>query len=178
MSFTRTLYDKSALLQRDSTSKSIFDNITSDSSVKESNKSCFLRASPFSHFPQNSIPSAIIDLDSELRNQTRIAGDRLIPDKPICPDCKNCSSSLPCDCLHCLTSAEHTNGIECKDDIDLIPIYSRIEKPCNIFQGITINRFPVLCSNPQDEYKIPTNDIVGINSRLAVKDSYDSRNRI
>ncbi|MDD4938236.1 MAG: hypothetical protein PHX34_04470 [Candidatus Shapirobacteria bacterium] len=154
-------------------------NIISDVSVKESTKSCYLNQSPFMHFPQSSIPAGIVDLESRMRNQdtplSRCDSGNSYYDlnRPECTDCSNCSNSLPCDCLHCLTSKEHTNGIMCEDN-GLIPTYSRINRPCDILSGIIINRAEPLCYNPQDENHLPTNDIIGINTRTFSRDSYDN----
>ena len=175
MSFTRSMYDKCALIQRNTESNGPFSIIT-DKSVKESTKSCYLRQSPFSHSPHNSIPSGIVDLESQLRVQdrhlSRCDTTKYTP-KPKCEDCSKCDKSLPCDCLHCLTSKEHTNGIEC-EDTGLIPTYSRLNKSCNVLAGVNINRFEQLCENPQLDSKIHTNDIIGQNSRLAMRDSYNA----
>ena len=175
MSFTRSMYDSCALIQRDADSNGPFSLIT-DASVYESDKSCYLKASPFMHSPRSSIPANIVDLESQLRPYNQPLGkctsDRYIP-QPKCTDCSKCDKSLPCDCLHCLTTKQHTNEIEC-EDTGLIPSYTRTNKSCNTFAGVNINRFEVLCQNPQEVVKIHSNDFIGVNSRLKMRDSYNA----
>ena len=61
---------------------------------------------------------------------------------------------------------------ECKTN-NLVPEYTRINKPCNIFSGISINRFHPLCEDLQDTNKIQSNSYIGTSTRLQVKDAFN-----
>lgn len=43
--------------------------------------------------------------------------------------------------------------------------YTREKRPCNVLSGIQINRFDILCENPQNTSNIQNNSFVGINTR-------------
>jgi hypothetical protein len=157
-SFTRTSADKCALdldlAQSTDTYKYMTDNI------KENNTSCFLDQSPFMHNHFNSIPSTLIDYENDLYGQTRLNSrcteNKFNPnlEKPIDFSWRVC------------------------EDRKLVPEYTRVDKPCNLFAGISINRFHPLCDNVQDNDKIHTNEYIGINSRNVVKDSYNRESSI
>jgi hypothetical protein len=63
---------------------------------------------------------------------------------------------------------------ECSDN-GLVPEYTRLNKSCNVFSGITINRFHPLCEDLQQLNKIHSNSYIGTNTRLQIKDSYKSK---
>lgn len=152
-SFSRSLYDECALKKKDEESAGPFQYMT-DSQVSESTSSCFLGASPFQHNQLHSISSEYVDIESDLRGQTRNLSK--------CPEHKyNPNTAKP-------TSFSVK---QCTDNL-LVPEYTRINKPCNIFAGITINRFHPLCEDLQDAAKIHDNNIIGINTRLQVKDAF------
>lgn len=152
-SFSRGLYDQCALNKKDEESTAPFLYMT-DSNVSESTSSCFLGASPFQHNQLRSISANFVDTESDLRGQTRIWSK--------CPENKyNPDKAKPVE----------FNLKQCSDE-SLVPEYTRINKPCNIFAGITINRFHPLCEDLQELKKIHDNNIIGVNTRLQVKDAY------
>jgi hypothetical protein len=174
MSFTRSMYDKCSALKHDTESNGPY-SLISDVSVRKPKGACFLKTSPFMRVPTNSIPSDIVQLESELRNQTRPLGhcdkNKYTP-KPKCTDCTKCDSS--CDCLHCLTSKKYTNEIECKNDATgLNPEYTRFNKSYK--DDLFINRSENLHMNVQKSSRIGNSKMFGVNTRLSVRDSYDSR---
>jgi hypothetical protein len=168
MAFTRSMYDQCALKQNDADSGSPFSMIT-DTEVL--NKRCFYNSPAFLHSPSNSIPSGIVDLESELRSYNRPLGkcdvNRYTP-KPQCESCDNCGTESKCDCLHCLTTT-----VEDCSGIDLESIHTRLNRAKTSIPS-TQDRFEELAMNVQEESKIPSNAIAGINSRLEMKDSYDA----
>ena len=100
-----------------------------------------------------------IDLESDLRNQTRIA--TLCPRHKYIPRCNgNCPKSrttgYPCagECQRPNTN----NPPECPSRQSIIPVESvdtRQFKPCNSLSGVHINRFePGLLEDPQDPSRI------------------------
>jgi hypothetical protein len=155
-SFTRSAYDQCALDKKLQESTGPF-NYATDSEIIESKQSCFLGASPFMHNQFPSIPKESIDIESDLRGQTRNLSK--------CPSQKyNPNQQAP-----------FTSSIKECTDITLVPEYTRINKPCNIFSGITINRFHPLCDDVQSLNKIHNNTYIGINTRLHVKDSFKNK---
>ena len=157
-SFTRNAYDKCAMDLKNTDNEAIFSHNT-DSTITESSSSCFVSYSPFMAAPQNSVPSSIIDTESELRGQSQILG------------------KCPSNRFNPMTSQPIQRDIRlCSDEV-LMPEYTRINKPCNIFSGININRFHPLCEDLQDLNKIHSNNYIGSNSRLDVKDAHDNQKR-
>lgn len=152
-SFTRNAYDECELIKRDQESQSAFTWAT-DSHVAESKSACHVATSPFMQNPFKSVPHNITDIESDLRGQTKKAGKCAIhkydpsQQKPIVNPIKDCV------------------------DDRLVPEYTRMNKPCNIFSGITINRFHPLCEDLQDMNKISDNSIFGVNTRLQIKDAF------
>lgn len=156
--FTRSLYDGCALEKKNQESTDPFKWVT-DASVVESKTACFLGASPFQHNQFKSIPTDSIDIESDLRGQTRVL------------------SKCPEDKFNPFTSKKYQYSInECKDE-SLVPQYTRLNKACNIFSGITINRFSPLCDDLQDLNKIHSNTYIGTNTRLQVKDAFQKASK-
>jgi hypothetical protein len=152
-SFTRNKYDECALDKKYQETTGPF-NYSTDVATIESKESCFQGSSPFQHNPFKSIPSEYIDYESDLRGQTRNLSK--------CIDHSyNPSTQKPID----------FSLKECKDN-SLVPEYTRINKSCNIFSGITINRFHPLCEDLQQTNKIHQNNYIGSNTRLVIKDAY------
>jgi hypothetical protein len=149
-SFTRNSGDACALDQKNKESSAPFD-WTTDSTIRESSQSCFYATAPFSHNPYKSIPKESIDVESELRGQTRLLS-KCINDKYV-PNSSNAKWSIN----------------ECKD-IRLASEYTRVDKSCNL-AGITINRFQPLCDDAQSPTQIHNNAYTGVNTRLLVKDA-------
>lgn len=157
-SFTRNLYDECSLEQKNQENKNSFNWIT-DKNVVESKQSCYQGTSPFMHNPFKSIPMDSVDIESNLRGQhfksSRCSIHKFNPNN-------NPYSSYG-TALH-----------DCKDN-KLVPEYTRLNKPCNIFSGININRFTPLCEDLTDVNKIHSNNYIGVNTRLVIKDSFKNK---
>lgn len=173
--FSKSLYDSCNIKKKNQEStgpyKWVMDN------VKESPDSCWVQTSPFMHNQFQSIPLNVIDVESDLRNQTRILSrcpqTRFDPTKlENCKTCKKCNSGLPCECGHCRETKNEFKIKECSNKF-LVPNYTRVQKPCNIYSGITINRFNPLCDDAQELNSIHSNIYIGSNSRLQVKDNFE-----
>lgn len=153
-SFTRNAYDKCAFDATNAENDAIFQRNT-DSKVTDN--SCFVSFSQFSPTPRNSVPGAIVDTESELRGQTRLLG------KCVANRFDGVPPPQKTDLRLCGPQTENV----------LLPEYTRINKPCNIFSGMSINRFHPLCEDLQDLNKIHANNYIGSNSRLDIKDAHD-----
>ncbi|NBO99297.1 MAG: hypothetical protein EBU90_04110 [Proteobacteria bacterium] len=152
-SFTRNLYDNCALDKKNKESTAPFEYQT-DVAVIESKESCFQGAAPFQHNPFRSIPVESVDIESDLRGQN-------LP-----------NSKCPIHKFNPMTAKTAEWKIkECEND-RLVPEYTRMNKGCNIFAGITINRFHPLCEDLQSLDKIHSNTYTGTNTRLQVKDAF------
>ena len=112
------------------------------------------------HNPFKSIPFQNIDAESNLRGQTRNLSR--------CPSEKYNPYTEP--------KVEFPIPKECESK-GLVPEYTRINKPCNIFSGISINRFHPLCEDVQQLNKIQSNSYAGVNTRLQVKDAFAKKNK-
>lgn len=151
-SFSRSLYDECSLAKKDAESKGPFQWVT-DKHIKESDESCFEATAPFKQNPFKSIPESVVDIESDLRGQTRplsrCPSAKFNPEnkKEIISKLKECTSK------------------------NLVPEYTRINKPCNVFSGININRFHPLCDDLQNLGAISSNSVFGKNTRLQVKDT-------
>lgn len=119
-----------------------------------------------------------IDIDSDLRGQTRIssrcASHKYNPlANKFCNGCKNCDQGLPCGCRHC--QSKDVSGLkDCRPGI--IPVESldtRAFDACNPARSPYIDRFDYLCKNPQDLSRIifyPGNRRLGAETRLDMRD--------
>lgn len=119
-----------------------------------------------------------IDIDSDLRGQTRLLSDcpshKYSPQSySYCGSCNNCNQGLPCGCDHCKTKDVSNLG-DCRPGI--IPVESmdtRTWNGCNDLNGLYIDRFDHLCHNPQSPDRIffyPGNRRLGANTQLDMKD--------
>lgn len=176
-SFTNSLYDECNLQQKQKESTGPYNWITD--SVHESKADCFVSQSPFMHNTFRNVPSSTIDIESDLRNQTRLlsrcGSQRFDPTKfNNCQDCTKCNSGLPCGCEHCQNAKNEHKLNDCEKS-GLIPEYTRVNKPCNIFSGISINRFDPLIDDLQDSNKIQSNSYIGMNTRLGIKDAFKNK---
>lgn len=154
-SFTRNLYDKCALEKKDQESTSPFEWMT-DSQIFTSNNSCYQAASPFMQNPMNSISSDKVDIESDLRGQNYI------------------NSRCPTHKYNPNLQKPYTEKInDCQKQ--LVPEYTRLNKACNIFSGISINRFSPLCDDVQALEKIHSNKYIGTNTRLQIKDAFEKK---
>ena len=155
-SFTRSAYDDCAIEKRNQESTGPYEWVT-DASVTESKEVCFQSTSPFMQNPFRSVPKAAVDIESDLR------GHRFQLSK--CPTHKYDPTR----------EEKYTHPVtECKDN-GLIPEYTRLNKACNIFSGISINRFHPLCDDMQALNKIHSNSYIGTNTRLQVKDAFKAK---
>lgn len=155
-SFTRNAYDECALQQRDAESSSAFSWLT-DAQVVEPKEACFMATAPFQQNPFRSVPMASVDVESDLRGQTRMLSK--------CDIHKfNPALSKPLD----------YSIPECKDT-RLAADYTRTNRACNVLSGVSINRFHPLIEDPQQQ--ISENTIIGVNTRLQVKDYYTEKNK-
>jgi hypothetical protein len=173
-SFSNSLYDNCNLEKKNQESTGQFKWVTDN--VKESKSACYVNTTPFMHKQFQSIPYNKIDIESDLRNQNRILtrcpDSRFDPTKlDNCKDCEKCNQGLPCGCQHC-RQTKYENELKDCTNSNLVPEYTRINKPCNIFSGITINRFNPLIEDLQDTNKIQSNSYIGTNTRLQVKDAF------
>lgn len=180
-SFTNSLYDECNIKKKQYESTAPFNWITDH--LYESKSKCYVNSSPLMHNHFNNIPADSIDIENDLRNSTRQLSrcpeSRFDPTKlENCKSCDKCNQGLPCGCSHCKYS-KHQNKLNetlaCNKA--LIPEYTRVNKPCNIFSGISINRFNPLCDDPQDSAKIQSNSYIGSNTRLQVKDTFKAEKK-
>jgi hypothetical protein len=150
-SFTRNSADACALDHKNKESAGPFEYAT-DSQVRS--ESCSIGLSPFMHNHLYSVPSRAIDIESDLRGQSynlsKCAKHKFTPDNAMNP----------------------THIIKSCIDNQLVPEYTRINKPCNLFSGISINRFHPLCDDLQNISKIHNNSYIGLNTRLQAKDTF------
>jgi len=153
-SFTRSAYDECELQKQFSENQASFQWAT-DSNVIESKESCFEAASPFMHNPFKSIPNESIDIESELRGQTRNLSR--------CPQHKFDPTTF---------KPINIKLNECKDK-KLVPEYTRENRSCNVLSGITINRFNPLCED--STVNIHNNTYIGSNTRLEIKDAFSQK---
>ena len=173
-SFTNSLYDECNIQKKEQETTGPYNWITD--SVYESQNPCFVGQSPFMHNQFQSIPTNLVDTESDLRNQTRHLSRcpeaRYDPTKlDNCKQCDKCNQGLPCGCTHCKDTKHNQTLIDCSTDF-LVPNYTRVKKPCNIFSGITINRFNPICNDPQDLHTIQSNSYIGTNTRLNIRDAF------
>jgi hypothetical protein len=155
-SFTRASYDKCAIEKKDQESSGPFDWVT-DKSIYESKDVCFQSTSPFMQNPFRSIPNNMIDIESDLR------GHKYQVSK--CPTHKYDPSR---------SDRLDTSVKECENN-GLVPEYTRLNKSCNIFSGMSINRFHPLCEDLQQLNKIHSNSYIGTNTRLQIKDAFKNK---
>lgn len=152
-SFTRAAYDSCELDKQKMENDESFKWVT-DRQTVESLEACFEATSPFMHNPFRSIPTDIVDIESDLKGQTRNLSrcpqDKFDPTlvKPVDFKLKECVNNT------------------------LIPEYTRTNRSCNVLSGISINRFHPLCEDPTIIDINPTNKYIGSNTRIALKDAY------
>lgn len=96
-----------------------------------------------------------INAESELQGKTRKSSN--------CPGAKY----LPLQKYNNFNSKYN----ECDPQDYLDAQHTRTKRPCNVLSGVSINRFDILCEDPQAN--IHDNSFIGINSRNAFKDRYE-----
>lgn len=153
--FTRTKYDQCASNKTDLENKHIFSIKTDSKSLPE--QRCFTSFSA-GYNGAHGVPDNIIDVSSELRGQTRLL--------------TRCPESRYNGCPKC-PSGINENYISCNSDM-LNPQYTRLNKPCNIFSGITIDRFdPMIMTQ---ELQVPESSVIaGKNTRNQSKDQFKQK---
>lgn len=156
-SFTRDKYDSCEYDKYLQESQGAFKWLSQN--VYENPEQCHVEQSPYMRgVASHGIKRNNVDIESELLNITRQNGK--------CPDLKyNPQRDI-------VKTPEYLN--DCKDS-PLIPEYTRMDKPCNVFSGITINRFHPLCEDLQDYNKIHKNSYIGSNTRLQTRDAYSKK---
>lgn len=155
-SFTRAAYDECELKKQFAESTAPF-NWATDNNVIESKESCFEATAPFMHNPFKSIPSNVIDIESELKGQTRNLSR--------CPEQKFDPAKF---------KPINIDLKECKDKT-LVPEYTRENRSCNVLSGISINRFNPLCDDSNTN--VQSNSYIGVNTRLLLKDSFETKRK-
>lgn len=166
--FTRTKYDSCASNKTDLENKHAFSITTDTNSLPGTGKRCFTSFNS-GYNGAHGVPKNFVDVSSELRGQTRSI--TRCPESrynPVlnCSDCSNCNDGLPCGCNHCKKNNE--DFLRCDSD-SLNPEYTRLNKACNIFSGITIDRFDPLIRETQVPESIL---IAGKNTRIQSKDQF------
>ena len=149
MSFTHLEYDNCALQNKGVLNDSYYLHMTDKKIVNK--KDCFQQNSPFSHNPFKSIPSEIIDIESDIKGQNRI---------------------LTKDCVYDNNKYKYKSANDCKDVDFLTPEYTRLSKACNTLSDIHIDTTQPFCCESQDISKIQDNSFIGVNTRLMVRDYY------
>lgn len=159
-SFSNSLYDECSLKKKQQESE-FAGSWMMDASVVQSNDVCHQQQSPFMHSPyKNAVPLKFVDAESDLRNQTRKLSR--CPEERFPKNATNGVADL---------SSMDVPFENCKSGF-LSTEYTRIDKPCNVFSGITINRFHPLIEDLQSPNKIHHNGYIGMNTRLAIKDGF------
>lgn len=124
------------------------------------------------------MPSTLVDVDSDLRRQTRLLTN--CPShkyNPLsynyCQSCPRCDKGLPCGCSHCVTSSHAQD--DCHPGI--IPVEAldtRAFDACNPTKNMFLsNQFQFLCSNPQAPQRwnfYGSNRRLGANTQLDIRD--------
>jgi hypothetical protein len=170
--FSKSLYDECNLKKKEQESTGPFNWITDP--IYESPSACFLDESPFMHNNFYSIPSSKVDVESDLRNQTRLLSrcpEARYNPAVNCKSCTKCNSGLPCGCKHCQDTKKQLELHDCNKS-GLVPESTRLKRPCDVLSGISINRFEPLYEDLQDTQKIQSNSFIGVNTRMQVKDAY------
>ena len=175
-SFTNSLYDDCNLEKKKQESLAPFNWVTDP--LYQNSQDVYVNASPFIQNQYKTVPSKGIDIDTDLKNMNRpLSRCPEAKFNPVvnCKACEKCDQGLPCGCLHC-QETKFQNKLNEAQNPSLVPEYTRINKPCNIFSGISINRFHPLCEDLQDSNKIQSNSYIGTNTRLQVKDAFKNEN--
>jgi hypothetical protein len=154
-SFTRDIYDPCEYKKYKQESEGPFKWLSQD--VYEQQNECHVDQSPFMRNNESQgINRQNIDVESELLNMTRQLGR--------CPEMKynpNDNVFVP------------KYKTDCKDS-RLVPQYTRVDKPCNVFSGVSTLDLTLnpLCSDLQDYNRIHRNSYIGSNTRLMSRDTY------
>lgn len=158
--FSNLSYDKCATEKKEQENKSHFQWVV-DTVFTEPQNACFNQYSPFSRNPPRAVLSNNVNIENDLRGQTRPLSR--------CPSVKFTPK------LDTTEIKNENNLKECQDKF-LEPQYTRVKRPCNVLSGITINRFEPLCEDYQSINKISDNSFIGENTRITVRDAYAKQN--
>lgn len=144
-----------------------------DESLNESNSRCFQKGVPFIRDTDRSIPSNLVDTETALKgiNRKGMKYGILLNNEPDCPDCRKCGTeeAKNCSCLHCHITRQQGNLMECQDT-SLVAISTRDDTNFTRADIYNKDRFDFIYENLTDSKKIPSNNIIGVNSRLQLKD--------
>lgn len=141
--------------------------------VPLSDCSQFIPGVPNPHLQNRGIDLSQVDIESELKNQTRANSrcpvEKFDPTIGCHPLSTAKDMGLPC--VGNETNKSKFNRSECFNQI--IPVPTRLEyiKPCNL-PGAWFNRFEPLCDKLQDLDKIDNNSRIGLDTRNYTKDKY------
>lgn len=164
--FTNNLYDDCNLEKKNQESVGPYNWVIDN--VKHAG--CFHNDSPYMQSNANNVPNNLVDIENNIRNQqrkkTRCIHDKHIPSKNY--DCSDCDKNVYCNCetKNVLKDSECSGFLKAD--------YTRKSKSVNL-SGISINRFSILNENLQDLNKIHGNNIIGLNTRLFVKDNFNKK---
>lgn len=126
--------------------------------VYEQAGECHVNQSPFMRSNESQgINRNNIDVESELLNITR--------QNARCPEMKYNPN------VHKIKAPTYKG--DCVDS-KLVPEYTRVDKPCNVFSGVSTLDLTLhpLCSDLQDYNRIHRNSYIGSNTRLLSRDTY------
>ena len=155
-SFTRDIYDPCEYNKYLQESEGPFKWLSQP--IYEQQGDCHVLSSPFMRSNESQgINRPNIDVESELLNMTRQLGRcpemkyNPITNKTVAPQYKN-------DCV----------------DSRLIPEYTRVDKPCNVFSGVSTLDLTLnpLTKDLQDYQRIHRTSYIGTNTRLLSRDTY------
>lgn len=154
-SFTRNRYDNCATDKSLKQSTDPF-NIITQQGIKEHETNCNLDNSPFMHENFYNIPAKFVEVEDELFCKTQKLSK--------CPDGPK---TMKTEFLPQCTKQIQNN---------MSSVYSRIDKPASVYDTIITNHFPPL-DDIQHLNMIHSNNYIGVNTRLQVKDAY-TKNKI
>lgn len=155
-SFTRDIYDPCEYNKYKQESEGPFNWLSQP--LYESQNECHVDQSPYMRSNESQgINRTNIDVESELLNITRASsrypGDKYNPN------------------IHKIQKPKYINDCQ---DTSLQTEYTRMDKPCNVFSGVSTLDLTLhpLCSDLQDYNKIHKNSYAGANTRLMSRDTY------
>jgi hypothetical protein len=160
--FTTNLsYDKCHLNKKNSENTNTFDLLV-DKNIYDNDTKCYQASSNFMQNPFNSIPGKYIDIENDLKNM--INNNSLCPENKFNPQTQR---------------AYQTYLNDCKKEWDLSPDYTRLNKACNITNGLNMtNRYyhPLVDEiKDYSVYAVASNTISGKNTRTELKNYIDNK---
>lgn len=157
-SFTRDLYDTCEYDKYLQESTGSFKWLSQQ--VYENPTNCHVDQSPFLRGSAYGVERNDIDIESELRNITRVNSR--------CPELKYDPSK------HSVKT--HNYKDDCRES-GLVPEYTRMDKSCSPLSGISTFNLSIhpLCKDLQDTQRIHLNSYIGANTRLMTRDAYSEK---